>query len=53
MGKFSVIEMRRLIYMVSILLAVNLAGADMLINEMLANPGKELERERGGQRNGR
>lgn len=33
--------MRRLIYLVSALLAVNLAGADLLINEILPNPAKD------------
>jgi len=33
--------LRYLIYLVSMLLAVNLAGANVLINEMLANPAKD------------
>ncbi len=33
--------MKQLIYLVSIFLAVNLAGADVLINEMLPNPAKD------------
>ena len=33
--------MRYLIYLISMLLAVNLAGANVLINEMLANPAKD------------
>ncbi len=33
--------MRYSIYLVSMLLAVNLAGADVLINEMLANPATD------------
>ncbi len=33
--------MRYLIYLISMLLVVNLAGANVLINEMLANPAKD------------
>lgn len=33
--------MRYLIYLISIFLAVNLAGANVMINEMLANPAKD------------